>query len=144
MDEAALIEKLLKIEALHAGATSAGERAAAATARERIIERLAAFNRVEVAREYQLSLHDPWARRVFIALARRYGLRPFRYKRQRAGTVMIKVAPSFFDNTLWPEFEAISGELRVFLDEITERVIATAIHGDTSDPTDDGTPQLPK
>ena len=144
MDEAALIEKLLKIEALYAGATSAGERTAAANARERIIERLAAFDRVETPNEYQLSLHDPWARRVFIALARRYDLRPFRYKRQRASTVMIKVAPTFFDNTLWPEFEAISGELRVFLDEITERVIATAIHGDTSDVTDDGKPPLPK
>jgi hypothetical protein len=144
MDEDALIEKLLKIEALYAGATSAGERSAAANARERIMERLAAFDRVETPVEYQLSLHDPWARRVFVALARRYGLRPFRYPRQRTTTVMIKVAPSFFDNTLWPEFEALSGELRVYLDEITKRVIATAIHGDTSDAADDGKPPLPE
>lgn len=144
MDERALIERLQKIEALYAGATSDGERAAAASALDRIVERLAAFERVEVSEEYQLSLHDPWARRVFIALARRYGLRPFRYERQRAGTVMIRVAPTFFNDTLWPEFEAISGELRVFLDEITERVIATAIHRDTADPDDGGKPPLPK
>ncbi len=144
MDERALIEKLQKIEALYAGATSAGERAAAAGARERIVERLAAIERVEVPREYQLSLHDPWARRVFIALARRYGVRPYRYKRQRASTVMVRVAPSFFDNTLWPEFEAVSAELLTFLDDITTRVIATAIHGDTSDADDDGNAPLPK
>ena len=140
MDEAALIEKLRKIEAIFAGATSEGERAAAASARQRIIDRLAAFERVEVAREYQLSLHDPWARRLFFALARRYGLDPFRYKRQRTATVMINVAPTFFENTLWPEFEAISAELRVYLDEVTTRVIATAIHGDTSDASDEEAP----
>ena len=39
-DERALIEKLLRIEALHAGATTPGERAAAANAMDRIRERL--------------------------------------------------------------------------------------------------------
>jgi hypothetical protein len=40
-DEAALIEKLRRIEALHAGATTPGERDAAANARQRILARLA-------------------------------------------------------------------------------------------------------
>ena len=39
-DERALSEKLLRIEALHAGATTPGERAAAANAMDRIRERL--------------------------------------------------------------------------------------------------------
>ena len=40
MDEEKLIERLRLVEALHAGATTPGERVAAARARERIIERL--------------------------------------------------------------------------------------------------------
>ena len=39
-DEARLLEKLLRIEALHAGAATAGERSAAAEAKRRILERL--------------------------------------------------------------------------------------------------------
>ncbi len=40
MDEARLIEKLLAVEALHAGATTKGERVAAENARRRILDRL--------------------------------------------------------------------------------------------------------
>lgn len=133
MDEADLVRKLILIEALHAGATTDGERQAAEHARERIVERLRQAQRVEKPVEYQFSLHDPWARRVFIALARRYGLRPYRRPRQRRTTIMLNVVPTFLDKTLWPEFEAIVGELRTYLDEITDRVIAAAIHGDGSD-----------
>lgn len=133
VDEAALIAKLRRIEALHAGATTEGERNAATHARERIVERLRQTQRVERPIDFRFSLHDPSERRVFIALARRYGLRPFRRSRQHATTVMLRVTPSFVDRILWPEFQAISAELRVFLDEITTRVIAVAIHGDNSD-----------
>lgn len=133
MDEAALIQKLLRIEALHAGATTAGERNAAAHARDRITERLRATARVEQAVEYRFSLHDPWERRVFIALVRRYGLHPFRRYRQHYSTVMVEVTPSFLDETLWPEHLAIVAELRSYLDDITTRVISAAIHGDSSE-----------
>lgn len=71
MDEAALIAKLLRIEALHAGATTEGERDAARHARDRIVDRLRRTQRVEQPMEYRFSLHDPWERRVFTALVRR-------------------------------------------------------------------------
>jgi hypothetical protein len=41
MDDAKLIEKLRRIEALHAGATTEGERVAAAEAKKSILARLA-------------------------------------------------------------------------------------------------------
>jgi hypothetical protein len=74
MDEATLWSKLRKIEALHAGTTSDGEREAARLAAERIRARLAA-QRTEwrdIVMSY--SLHDPWKRKLFVALCRRYGL----------------------------------------------------------------------
>ena len=88
MDEAKLIEKLRLIEALFAGASTPGEREAAAQARERIRARLEAMKVEEPEVEYRFSLADGWSRRVFVALLRRYGLRPYRYPRQKRNTVM--------------------------------------------------------
>lgn len=133
-DEATLIAKLRRIEALHAGAATPGERVAASHARQRILDRLREVQRTEARVEYRLSLPDPWEQRLFIALLRRYGLRPYRYKRQRRSTVMLRVAPSFLQGTLWPEFEQLAGELRRYLDAVTTRVIAEAIHGDAGEP----------
>ena len=59
-DETALLEKLRKIEALHAGASTDGERGAAAQAAQRIKERLAESRAREPDIEVQYSIHDPW------------------------------------------------------------------------------------
>ena len=42
--------------------------------------------------EVQFTLPDRWQRRLFTALARRYGIEPYRYKRQRYTTVMLRNA----------------------------------------------------
>lgn len=55
---------------------------------------------------------DMWSRRVFVALLRRHGLRPYRYSRQRRTTVMASVSKRFVDETLWPQYKAFSGTLR--------------------------------
>lgn len=77
MGEAELLEKLRKIEALHAGATSDGEREAARAAAERIRARLAEARVHEADIVMVYTLPDPWTRKLFVALCRRYGLRPF-------------------------------------------------------------------
>jgi hypothetical protein len=133
MDEARLIERLRGIEALHAGAKTPGERIAAERGRERILERLHALGESDPPSEFQFSMSDMWARKVFIALLRRYGLRPYRYRRQRRTTVMVRVPERFLDQTLWPEFEEISKTLHSFLEETTERVISQVLHQDGSE-----------
>jgi len=88
-----VLEKLRRIEALHAGATTPGERDAAANAIRHIQQRLALAEKEEPPVEYKFTLADQWSRKLFIALARRYGLKPFRY-RERSGfksTVPIRV-----------------------------------------------------
>ena len=102
--ESTLKEKLRKIEALFAGAATAGERAAAGAAADRIRARLRESEGRERALEMRFSLADPWSRRLFIALCRRYGLRPFRYPRMHRQSVVVKVPQSFLDQVLWPEF----------------------------------------
>jgi hypothetical protein len=144
MDEAKLREKLARIEALFAGATTDGERVAAAEARKRIQLRLQKAEQREEALVYRFSLGDAWARKVLVALLRRYDLKPFRHRGQRRTTVMVKAPPSFVKDTLWPEFEQITAALRAYVDQVTDRVLAEVIHADTSDPADSSEPpQLP-
>jgi hypothetical protein len=133
MDEAKLREKLSLIEALFAGATTPGERVAAGEARRRIQLRLQSIERLDPPIEYRFTLADTWSRKVFVALLRRYDLRPYRYSRQRRTTVMVKVPRAFVDETLWPEFEQISSTMRAYLDEVTDRIVADVIHGDSSE-----------
>ena len=133
MDETGLLEKLRKIEALHAGTTSEGEREAARQAAERIRARLAEVRGLEPDVELVYTLPDPWTRKLFVALCRRYGLIPFRRYRQRSSTVLVSAPASFQQATLWPEYVALAEELRKHLAEITDRVVREAIHGDVSE-----------
>jgi hypothetical protein len=113
--EARLREKLRKIEALFAGAGTAGERMAAEAALERMRARLAEEARKDPPVEPQFSLADTWSRHLFVALCRRYGLQPYRYSRQRRTTVMLRVPRGFAEQVLWPEFRALDEE-EVFAD----------------------------
>ena len=127
-EERRLIEKLQKIETLFARTTSAGERQAAESALDRIRGRLARIEVSEPAVEFRFSLADSWSTSMFIALVRRYGLKPYRYASQRRTTVVVKVAPSFVDEVLWPEFQQVNATLRSHLDTVTTRIIQEAIH----------------
>lgn len=128
-----LLEKLRKIERLYAGAATAGEKDAAAEAMARITKRLQETVRVEAAIEYKFTLTDAWSKKLFIALLRRYSLKPYRYARQRRTTVMVRVPRSFVDQTLWPEFIELSTVLKNYLDEMTDQVIRQGIHEDAAD-----------
>jgi tRNA nucleotidyltransferase (CCA-adding enzyme) len=133
MDEAKLREKLAKIEALFAGATTDGERIAAAEARKRIQLRLqsAALNDAPI--EYRFTATDSWSQKLLVALLRRYDLKPYRHRGQRRTTVMVKVPKSFVDDTLWPEYQQLASAIRGYIDQITDRIVADVIHRDASD-----------
>lgn len=133
-DEAQLLEKLKLVEALHAGAATPGERDAAASARERILRRLRDVEVVDPPVEYTFHMQNPWSRKLFSALLRRYDLRPYRYRRQRYTTVMAKVSKKFLDETLWPQFRELDRILTQHLNEVTERVIGEGIHASSAEP----------
>ncbi len=133
IDEQQLIEKLRSIERLHSGATTPGERAAAANALERVRQRLAEIAKLDPPVEYQFSMADAWSRRLFVALLRRYDIRPYRYHRQRYTTVMAKVPKRFLDETIWPEFKELNNTLRQYLEEVTSRVVAEGVYADSSE-----------
>ena len=131
--EPQLREKLRKITALFEGAKTAGERQAAAAAMERIRQALKAAVKAEPLPETKFSLPDQWQRRLFLALCRRYGLEPYRYKGQRYSTVVVRAPRSFVDQTLWPEYLALSEALRSYLNEATERIIREEVYKDADE-----------
>jgi hypothetical protein len=133
MNDNDLREKLRKIEALFAGASTAGERDAAEAALARVKARLADQGRLDPPIEMQFSMADQWSRLLFNALCRRYGLRPYRYKRQKRTTVMVRLPRSFVDQILWPEFNELDRVLRTYLADVTQRLIREQVHADTSD-----------
>ena len=133
LSEDRLREKLRKIEALYAGATTAGEKSAAGAAAERIRRKFEAASQKERAEEFKFSIPDPWSRQLFIALCRRYGVKPFRHTRMHRQTVMVRAPASFVQITLWPEFEELSRALTAHLDEITRKIIRDEVHEATQD-----------
>ncbi|MBL9023000.1 MAG: hypothetical protein JNL21_12430 [Myxococcales bacterium] len=140
--EGTLVEKLRKLEALYAGTAVEGEREAARRAAERIRARLEELRGREQEVVLAYRLHDPWSRKLFVALCRRYGLTPYRERGQRHTTVLVRAPRTFHDRTLWPEFKALSDELEASLNELTNRVIREAINDDVSEP-DEAPKELP-
>ena len=132
-DDTVLREKLRKIEALFAGAATPGEKAAAGAAADRIRLLLKETGGREPEVEFRFSLADPWSRRLFSALCRRYGLRPFRYARMKRQTVVVKAPRSFVEQTLWPQFNQLDAALGAYLAEVTETVIREEVHGETGE-----------
>jgi tRNA nucleotidyltransferase (CCA-adding enzyme) len=130
MTEQKLREQLRKISALFEGATTPGERSAAAAAIERVKRAIAAIAQTEPLSEFQFKLPDLWQRRLFWALCRRYGLEPFRYKRQRQTTVMVRAPKTFVDRTLWPEYRQLRDALNRYLNEATDQIIREEVYGD--------------
>lgn len=131
--EQELREKLRKISALFEGASTTGEREGAAAAIDRVRKALAAAERVEPSTEMQFTNLDRWHRKLFLALCRRYGLKPYRYRRQRYSTVTLRASKTFLNTTLWPEFLEIKAALDEYLNEATERIIKEEVFGENEE-----------
>jgi hypothetical protein len=100
---------------------------AAQRARERIQARLKELAAAEPPIEFRFSLSDQWSRHLFVALLRRYGIAPYRYRGQRRTTVMARLSRSFVNDTLWPEFLELQQTLSAYFDALTDRVIEQAL-----------------
>jgi hypothetical protein len=133
MNEQQLREQLRKIAALYEGATTPGERSAAAAAIERVKRAIAGIAQTEQPIEFQFTLPDLWQRRLFSALCRRYGLKPYRYKRQRYTTVVVRAPKTFVDRTLWPEYQQLREALNRYLNQATDRIIREEVYGDAEE-----------
>ncbi len=126
--------KLAKVEELFRRAGSAGERAAAGAAMERLRDRLGGSGgERDEEGEVRLSLPDVWSVRLFVAVCRKHGVRPFRYRRQRRTTVMVRVGQGLLERVLWPEFERLHRELESYFEDVTDHLIEDALGSDGED-----------
>ncbi len=130
MDER-LRERLSKLEALFARAGTAGEQAAAGAAIERLRGRVGPRTDPEV--ELKFTLPDAWSVRLFVAVCRKHGVRPYRYARQRRTTVMVRVQERAFDRLVWAEFSDLQNALELYFEETVDHLITEAMHSDGDD-----------
>jgi hypothetical protein len=131
--EEQLRERLKKVEALYFGAGTAGERDAAGAAADRLKAKIEEIGRRDPPIEMKFTLPDQWSVRLFIALCRRYDVRPYRYPRQRSTTIMVKAPRQLLDAVIWREFRDLHADLWAYLEQTTERLIHEAVHADTAD-----------
>jgi hypothetical protein len=128
-------DRLRKLEALFARGATPGERAAAGAALDRLQSRLepGAGEGDDPEIELQYSLPDVWAVRLFVAICRKHGIKPYRYPRQRRTTVVVRVQQPVFEQTVSAEFQALHRELGSYFQEIVDHLISDAMHSDGND-----------
>ncbi len=80
-------------------------------------------------------LPDICSVRIFVALCRKNGIRPYRYPRQRRTTVMVRVRQSSFEQTVGKEFRILHRELTGYFNETVEHLIADAMKSYGDDET---------
>lgn len=119
-----LLERIKKIEALIIGASTDGEKNAAVTAKERILEKYPALEIHKNPTEYRLSTSSEWNKKLLIAICRKYGVKPYRYHRQKYTTVMVNMNEAFLTKILWKEYEEYSKLLNKLVEEITNDLIS--------------------
>jgi len=136
-DEQQIREKLAKIKALFAGATTAGERQAAQLAMDRIQQRIDGVPPTgpvaDPPVEFRFSLTNPWSLRLFLALCRSKGYKPYRHPRMRQTTVCIRIGKYVVNTDLWPEYLEMNKVLTEYLGELANHIIADCINPDRSD-----------
>jgi len=119
-----LLERIKKIEALIKGATTAGEKNAAISAKDRLLKKQPNLEINQDLVEYSLYTQDSWHKKLLIAICRKYGVMPYRYKRQKYTTVMVRINQDFLNNVLWPEYLEYSKHLEKLVEEITDNLIS--------------------
>jgi hypothetical protein len=82
--------------------------------------------------DFALLMPIRWSRHLFLALCRRYGIRPYRYYRQRRNTVMVRAPKRFLDPVLWPEFSELDHAPQPYLHQVTLRVIREEVYADVT------------
>ena len=134
LDDEQLRAKLAKVEELFRRSGSTGERAAAEAALNRLKDRLDVSDEDrEPEIELQFSLPDMWSVRLFLAVCRKHGVRPYRYARQRRTTVMARARQAFFDQVVLPEFDLLHDELESYFENVTDQLIERALGSDGDD-----------
>ncbi len=127
MTEHELKMRIAKLEALFVGTSYEGEKQAAKNNLDRLLERLHEEKTKDKVTEMKFTGLTPHSKKLFMALLSRYGLKSYRYYRQKYTTVMVKGPRDFLNNVVWAEFLQLDELLEEHLDEVTDRIISQNI-----------------
>jgi len=123
-----LAEKIAKVEALLAGATTEGERKAASRARDRLRKKTDT-----ATQEYSVRVDSHWKKKLFVAICRKHGYQTYRYRGQKHTTTMLQVSKTAMDEVLWPEFKQFGDMFEELAKEIMDELIGKIYHGDVEE-----------
>ena len=140
--ESELVEKLLKIEALYAGATTAGEKEAAENAMNKIQNKISKSRDQDPVIKWRMTTRSSFEKKLLVALLKRHGLRPYRYHKQKFTTARADMTKTFMDNVLWPEYQEMRKLLLQHLGDVTKKIIKMAINEDDSEEVREDCPQV--
>ena len=70
---------------------------------------------------------------LFVAVCRKHGLRPYRYRRQRRTSVVVRAREGEFDRVVWPEYSRLQTELESFFEDVTDHLITRVMGSDGDD-----------
>jgi len=121
-------EKIDKIEALIAGATTPGEKEAAKEAKRRLLKK-----KNERVVEFSVRVDSHWKKKLFVAFCRKNGLQTYRYRRQKHTTTMVRVSPDFMNEVLWPEYKKYADMFEALAKEIFEELIGKIYASDEAE-----------
>ena len=98
--------KLLKIQALHSGAKTEGEKKSAIKAKTRILKKIEGFNYPDNSNKYKFSLKNSKNVNIFIDILNRYEIADYKILKKNNTTLVAKVPGLFVDKIIWPEYLA--------------------------------------
>lgn len=133
LSELGLIDKLQKIQALYQGATTPGERAAAAQAMANVQSKLNEYQKQERVTEWKFGLGNYFEKRLLKALLDKYGIESYRYSGQRYTTLNARATASMINEVIWPQYQEMVKVLRNHFDELTNEVIKKALGQEESE-----------
>ena len=118
-----LLERIKKIEALIVGAQTEGEKNAAISAKDRVLNTYQELKTEANNVEFILRAPDSWHKRLLLSICRKYGLKLYRYKGQKYTTVMVNVNEEYLNKIVWKEYLEYSDHLEKLVGAITDGLI---------------------
>ena len=74
--------------------------------------------------ELQVSIPDPWLRRLFEAVCQKHGVRTYRKPRQRRATLLVRAPKQWFTQIVWKEFLRFRVEMRRSFEQEIQKTLA--------------------
>jgi hypothetical protein len=127
-----ILEKLAKIEALIEKTSSEGEKQAAFLAKNRILSSLDLLQS-QKSIEYKVTMDSPWKKRLFTSLCNKYGLKPYRYYRQKHTTSNVRTTKIEMETKIWPEYLKFSKILEGLIEDVMKDLMKKIWQGEESE-----------